>query len=957
MGLSSQKSCNLLTVKKSKKGDALRGKTLSQKVTFIALMFFAFLSFAFHADAASDGYYDIGNPTLRDIWVDPNSGDDSHTGNNRDDALKTITAAWSCIPSGAPLATTGYRIMLVPGAYPCEPGPEAENCVNYFSDRFGTYQFPIIIRAADGPGTVTIRGGFNLNNVRYLYLIDLDMVGGTPLPTNISGNNLLHIALSDHVLLRGLSVIGPACATDTCNNLQEVLKVNQTQHLYVEQSTIGGAWHSSVDYMVVQHGHFLDNRIHTAGQWCMYVKGGSAYLRVEGNELSGCRLGFQAGQAANLPVMLSPWLHYEAYDVKFVNNLLRDIPGVGMSVSGGYNILFAHNTLYRVATDTGTGYGLTDFVHGERGCSPTDEVPDALSACNSFIATGGWGPNFLTDSIPGIPNHSIFIFNNVFYNPAPQQTLYSHFDIFGPIMPPAGFRNIPRPSTTDNNLVICGNVIWNGPAGWPLGNEESDRGCRPSNTTCNTTQLNSDNTINSVEPQLVNPSTGDYRPVPNGNLFSVATCAIPDFTWADVPASPPVPAGDVSNAVTRDRDGNPRTSSPPPGAYAGTSSSTVTVTPGSHDFGPMNVGETSAQQVFSLHNDGATTAEVGQIVKTGTDVSEFGIQNDHCSNQTLSPSGTCTFEAVFLPLSAGVKHASLSIQLITPNVTLTVRVSATGVVEGHTLTVVKSGTGGGNVTSLPPGIDCGSTCGAEFGEGTNVTLTANANAGSTFTGWSGACNGTGTCTVTMNGAKTVTAQFDSYQPALKVQKAGTGSGIVKSSPKGITCGEDCEETYPISSKPKKVKLTAKADKGSKFAGWTGDCSGIKTSCSLMMDASRTVTAVFGKPQISVSEGELSFGDTAQGQIVSRVLTITNTGDAELKIKSLKVAGKAVKMYKLYDNNTKQKISKVNLSPEQSITIEIQYKPTTTGSHGVTLQLKSDDPDTPQKNVFLNGHGV
>jgi uncharacterized cupredoxin-like copper-binding protein len=667
------------------------------------------------------------------------------------------------------------------------------------------------------------------------------------LPTNSSGNNLLHIALSDHVLLRGLSVTGPACATDTCNNLQEVLKVNQTQHLYVEQSTIGGAWHSSVDYMVVQHGHFLDNRIHTAGQWCMYVKGGSAYLRVEGNELYGCRLGFQAGQAANFPVMLSPWLHYEAYDVKFVNNLLRDIPGVGMSVSGGYNILFAHNTLYRVATDTGTGYGLTDFVHGERGCSPTDEVPNALSACNSFIATGGWGPNFLTDSIPGIPNHSVFVYNNVFYNPAPQHTLYSHFDIFGSIMPPEGFRNIPRPSTTDDNLVICGNVIWNGPPDHPLGNEESTQGCRPSNPTCNETQLRSDNTINSVEPQLVNPSAGDYRPVPGGNLFSVATCAIPDFTWADAPASPPVPAGDVSNAVARDRNGNPRTLSSPPGAYAGS-------------FGP-------------------------------------------------------------------------------------------------TLTVVKSGTGGGNVTSLPPGIDCGSTCGAEFGEGTNVTLTANADAGSTFTGWSGACNGTGTCTVTMTGAKTVTAQFDSYQPVLRVQMAGMGSGIVKSSPKGITCGGDCEETYPISSKPKKVKLTAKADKGSKFAAWTGDCSGINTSCSLMMDASRTVTAVFGKSQISVSAGELSFGDTAQGQIVSRVLTITNTGDAELKVKSMKVAGKAAKMYKLYDNNTKQKISKVNLSPEQSITIEIQYKPTTTGSHGVTLQLKSDDPDIPQKDVFLNGNGV
>jgi hypothetical protein len=190
-----------------------------------------------------------------------------------------------------------------------------------------------------------------------------------------------------------------------------------------------------------------------------------------------------------------------------------------------------------------------------------------------------------------------------------------------------------------------------------------------------------------------------------------------------------------------------------------------------------------------------------------------------------------------------------------------------------------------------------------------------------------------------------------------VQKAGQGSGLVKSSPKGIICGEDCQETYPISSKPKKVKLTAKADKGSKFCGWSGDCSGMKTSCSLMMDASKAATSVFGKPKILVSEGGLSFGNTAQGQVVSRVLTISNAGDAELKIKSLKVTGKAAKMYKVLNNETKQKISKATMSPGQSTAIEIQYKPTSIGSHGVTLQLKSDDTDTPVKEVFLNGNGV
>jgi List-Bact-rpt repeat protein/prenyltransferase/squalene oxidase-like repeat protein len=80
-------------------------------------------------------------------------------------------------------------------------------------------------------------------------------------------------------------------------------------------------------------------------------------------------------------------------------------------------------------------------------------------------------------------------------------------------------------------------------------------------------------------------------------------------------------------------------------------------------------------------------------------------------------------------------------------------------VPTHTLTVTKSGTGSGTVTSSPSGIDCGATCSASFAQGTIVTLTATAAAGSTFTGWSGDCTGTGTCTVTMDQARAVTATF------------------------------------------------------------------------------------------------------------------------------------------------------------------------------------------------------
>jgi alpha-tubulin suppressor-like RCC1 family protein len=79
---------------------------------------------------------------------------------------------------------------------------------------------------------------------------------------------------------------------------------------------------------------------------------------------------------------------------------------------------------------------------------------------------------------------------------------------------------------------------------------------------------------------------------------------------------------------------------------------------------------------------------------------------------------------------------------------------------GYPLTVVKSGTGSGTVTSFPAGIDCGSDCGQGYPDGTPVTLTATPAGGSFFAGWSGGgCSGTGPCTVTMDAVKSVIADF------------------------------------------------------------------------------------------------------------------------------------------------------------------------------------------------------
>jgi Tol biopolymer transport system component len=83
----------------------------------------------------------------------------------------------------------------------------------------------------------------------------------------------------------------------------------------------------------------------------------------------------------------------------------------------------------------------------------------------------------------------------------------------------------------------------------------------------------------------------------------------------------------------------------------------------------------------------------------------------------------------------------------------------------RTLTVSIAGTGSGTVTSSPAGIACpGTTCSAQFADGTSVTLTATPGAGSEFVGWSGGgCSSTGTCQLTLSADTSVTAQF-AHQP-------------------------------------------------------------------------------------------------------------------------------------------------------------------------------------------------
>jgi Divergent InlB B-repeat domain len=182
-----------------------------------------------------------------------------------------------------------------------------------------------------------------------------------------------------------------------------------------------------------------------------------------------------------------------------------------------------------------------------------------------------------------------------------------------------------------------------------------------------------------------------------------------------------------------------------------------------------------------------------------------------------------------------------------------------------TTTIDTTGTGTGNVSSNPVGINCPTTCSKNFDQNTSVTLTATPVAGSSFAGWTGACTGLTTCSVTMDAAKTVTATFNLIPKfALTVTKSstGTGTGSISSDPAGIDCGSTCTSSF---LQGKIVTLTASAASGSSFAGWTGDCTGTG-ACAVTMDAAKSVTATFNTN--AVPTFALTVTKTGAGTILS-----------------------------------------------------------------------------------------
>jgi len=184
------------------------------------------------------------------------------------------------------------------------------------------------------------------------------------------------------------------------------------------------------------------------------------------------------------------------------------------------------------------------------------------------------------------------------------------------------------------------------------------------------------------------------------------------------------------------------------------------------------------------------------------------------------------------------------------------------------LTIIKQGEG--LVTSTPGFIDCGDVCTGWFLTGTQITLTATADLGWTFAGWSGVCTGTGACQVMMDNDTAITTTFTQDQYVLNLTVVGEGN---------VDAAPD-KPTYIYGDT---VTLTATADVGWTFTGWSGDINNTENPLLLVIEGDTAITTTFTQDQYVLNltvagEGNVDAAPDKPTYIYGDTVTLTATAD-------------------------------------------------------------------------------
>ncbi len=367
--------------------------------------------------------------------------------------------------------------------------------------------------------------------------------------------------------------------------------------------------------------------------------------------------------------------------------------------------------------------------------------------------------------------------------------------------------------------------------------------------------------------------TGTVRSIPagidcrasNGVLTGVCTFAFPGDSVVSLAAT--ANAGSVfsawSEACTAARVGEPcqLVMSQAREARVGFSAlRRVSVAPA---FGSTGNGLVSGSNGFDCRIAASTTTG-----NCAVDIVEGSALQLTAAPDILTTGGTLQFFAGW-----GGACASASGSTCTLTATTTDLAATAQFFDVQQLAVSPTGNGGGLITGGST-IACARNGGANTGTcaeratyATSVTLTAVADAQSSFLGWTGACTGMSpTCTTTLTQHRNVSATFSRRQVTLTVNVSGPGSGSIQvgtGAPCVLAAGQSTNSCTTTFDAGVAVTINANASANSAFAGFDGACSGTG-GCALVLDQSQTVNAAFTVARFPLT---ITLSGTGAGTVV------------------------------------------------------------------------------------------
>ncbi|OGU06351.1 MAG: hypothetical protein A2X82_05500 [Geobacteraceae bacterium GWC2_55_20] len=189
-----------------------------------------------------------------------------------------------------------------------------------------------------------------------------------------------------------------------------------------------------------------------------------------------------------------------------------------------------------------------------------------------------------------------------------------------------------------------------------------------------------------------------------------------------------------------------------------------------------------------------------------------------------------------------------------------------------------SGSGGGTVNDTAAGINCIVACQKDLVWNTVLNLSAAPDPGSSFAGWSGACTGTGTCQLSMNALKNVTAIFNQNNDTIP-------------DPFGFTAQTDVVPNTVVSSNPVTVSgINGPAAisivggtysiNGGPYTGAAGTI--VNGSTVTVRLTSSTGFSITTSATLSIGGIDGIFSVTTMGMNVSMTVNIIGSGSGSVK---------------------------------------------------------------------------